>query len=710
MPKFFATTPRGMEPLLAGELQAMGATEVETDRSGVWFAGELEIGYRACLWSRTASRILLELARFPAADSQALYHGVGQLDWETHLAPEGTLAVDCTAGETPINHTHFAALRVKDAIVDQFRQAHGVRPSVELARPDLRLHLHLAGEEATLSLDLAGESLHRRGYRQEGLAAPLKENLAAAILLRADWPAIAQRGGSLLDPLCGSGTLLIEGALMAADSPPGWGRTYWGFEGWKGHQPKIWEALLAEAGQRRAAGRAHIPLIRGCDADPQAIRAARANAARAGLEGAIQFEQGAFAQVGPEGPAGLVVANPPYGERLGQERELARLYLQLGEVLKERFGGWQAALFAGNVELRIPLRPRRSYTLYNGALRCRLLIFSLDATPRQTAPPPPVPQSPGAQMLRNRLKRNVRLTGRWAQRQGISCFRLYDADLPEYALAVDLYQGETTWAHVQEYQAPTEVDEGKATARREEALALLPLALEIPPEHLFFKMRRRQRGKAQYEKQAAEGRFYEVREGGCRFLVNFTDYLDTGLFLDHRLTRALIGELAGGRRFLNLFGYTGTATVHAALGGAMSTTTVDLSRTYLDWAQRNLTLNGFERGNDLVQADCLEWLRQAERERRRYGLIFLDPPTFSNSKRMEETLDIQRDHGELIQGAARLLEPEGILLFSTNNRRFKLDQEALAGLAVEDLSRKTLPEDFARNPRIHQCWRLERQS
>ncbi|MCC7261019.1 MAG: bifunctional 23S rRNA (guanine(2069)-N(7))-methyltransferase RlmK/23S rRNA (guanine(2445)-N(2))-methyltransferase RlmL, partial [Candidatus Latescibacteria bacterium] len=643
-----------------------------------------------------------------AADPQALYHGVGQVDWGGHLAAEGTLAVDCTAGATPITHTHFAALRVKDAIVDQFREAQGVRPSVDLEKPDLRLHLHLAGEEGTLSLDLAGESLHRRGYRQEGLAAPLKENLAAAILMRADWPAIAKGGGGLLDPLCGSGTLLIEGALMAADSPPGWGRTHWGFTGWKGHQPQIWETLLAEAGTRREAGRAQLPLIRGCDADPQAIRAARANAARAGLEGRVHFEQGAFAQVGPEGKAGLVVANPPYGERLGEERELARLYLQLGQVLKERFGGWQAALFAGNAELRVPLRPRRSYTLYNGPLRCRLLIFSLDATPRQAAPPPPPPppSSPGAQMLGNRLKRNLRITGRWALRQGVRCYRLYDADLPEYALAVDLYQGESTWAHVQEYQAPVEVEEAKARTRREEALALLPHALGIPPEQIFFKMRRRQRGKAQYEKQATEGRFYEVREGSCRFLVNFTDYLDTGLFLDHRLTRAMIGELAQGRRFLNLFGYTGTATVHAALGGATATTTVDLSHTYLDWARRNLALNGCERGHELVTADCLEWLGQARREGRRYGLIFLDPPTFSNSKRMEETLDIQRDHGELIQGAARLLEPEGVLLFSTNNRRFKLDEGALAGLVAEDLSRKTLPEDFARNPRIHQCWRI----
>ncbi len=700
--RFFATTPKGMEPLLEGELRALGAAQVEAGRAGVWFEGGLEIGYRACLWSRTASRILLLLSRFPAPTPEALYQGVRQLDWEEHLAPEGSLAVDCTGTHAQISHTHFGALKVKDAVADHFRQARGVRPSVDLERPDVRLNLHLFRDEAFLGLDLSGESLHRRGYRQGGGAAPLKENLASAILMRAGWPQIAGQGGALLDPMCGSGTLLLEGTLMAADSPPCWGREAWGFTRWRGHVPGIWEALLEEASRRRAAGLARLPLVWGCDADPGAVQAARANAARAGLAEKVRIEQGEFALARPQGKPGLLVCNPPYGERLGEERELARLYLQLGQLLKERFGGWQAAVLAGNPALRIPLRPRRSYTLYNGALRCRLLVFGLDAGPAPRA------ENPGVQMLRNRLRRNLRTTGRWARRQGIDCFRLYDADLPEYALAVDVYRGAATWAHVQEYQAPAEVEPARAAARREEALGILPETLGIPPEQVFFKLRRRQKGKAQYEKLGEGGRFHEVREGQCRFLVNFTDYLDTGLFLDHRLTRALIQELARGKRFLNLFGYTGTATVHAAVGGAMATTTVDLSRTYLDWARRNLELNGFARGkgHELVQADCLEWLGG---ERGRYDLIFLDPPTFSNSKRMQDTLDVQRDHAELIRSTARLLAPEGVLIFSTNNQRFRLDSDALQDLAVEDITRRTLPPDFARHPRIHQCWRMERK-
>jgi 23S rRNA (guanine2445-N2)-methyltransferase / 23S rRNA (guanine2069-N7)-methyltransferase len=288
------------------------------------------------------------------------------------------------------------------------------------------------------------------------------------------------------------------------------------------------------------------------------------------------------------------------------------------------------------------------------------------------------------------------------RREGITCYRLYDADLPEYAVALDVYE---QWAHVQEYEAPATVDPTKARERLREALAVIPEVLAIPPEHVFLKVRRRQKGLAQYEKIDDRGVFHEVREGPCRFLVNFADYLDTGLFLDHRPTRTLIRRLAAGRDFLNLFGYTGTASVSAALGGARSTTTVDLSKTYLDWAERNLALNGFRRpGHRLIHADCLEWIEKTEHGR--YGLIFLDPPTFSASKRMETTFDVQRDHVELVRGTARLLDTNGILIFSNNYRRFKMDLEGLCGFELEDITRATIPRDFERNPRIHHCWKI----
>jgi len=320
----------------------------------------------------------------------------------------------------------------------------------------------------------------------------------------------------------------------------------------------------------------------------------------------------------------------------------------------------------------------------------------------------PSPLSSGAEMFANRLRKNLRLLGKWARREGVSCYRLYDADMPEYAVAVDLYEG---WAHIQEYAAPETVDPARAEARLAEAMAVLPEVLGVPAANVVLKVRRRQKGLAQYERMATTGAFREVAEAGLRFLVNLTDYLDTGLFLDHRPTRAMVRDLATGRRFLNLFAYTGTASVYAASGGAASTTSVDMSRVYLDWARRNMALNGFVEGtvHRFVHADCLKWLEVRRLER--YDLIFLDPPTFSTSKRMgERTFDVQRDHVPLIRAVASLLSREGILLFSNNSRRFTLDRDALPDLQIEDVSAKTLPHDFARNPRIHTCWRIARRS
>jgi 23S rRNA (guanine2445-N2)-methyltransferase / 23S rRNA (guanine2069-N7)-methyltransferase len=314
---------------------------------------------------------------------------------------------------------------------------------------------------------------------------------------------------------------------------------------------------------------------------------------------------------------------------------------------------------------------------------------------------------PGTDIFINRLRKNARHLGKWARRQGITCYRLYDADLPEYALAVDLYEG---WLHVQEYAAPSTIDPALAAARLRDALAAIADVLDVPSDRVVLKVRRRQKGAAQYTRQASEGQFQLVHEGGLQFWVNLQDYLDTGLFLDHRPTRGMIRELAADRRFLNLFAYTGTASVYAAAGGAAATTTVDMSAVYLDWARRNLRVNGFAEGgrHAFAQADCLGWLDTPRRER--FDLIFLDPPTFSNSKRMgARTFDVQRDHGWLLRAALKLLSPAGVLLFSTNFRHFTLDRACLSGVDVQDVSAATVPLDFQRNPRIHHCWKISRR-
>jgi len=717
--RFFATAPKGMESLLADELRQLGAANVSETRAGVGFQGDLSQAYRVCLWSRIANRVLMPLASFPAADPEQLYAGVLAIDWTKHLAVDGSLVVDFSSVRSEITHTQFGAQKVKDAIVDHFRHETGERPSVDRDAPDLRINVFLFRDKATVNIDLSGDSLHRRGYRLEGAVAPLKENLAAGILQRAGWAEIARQGGGMVDPMCGSGTLPIEAAMIAADIAPGIDRPYWGFSGWKGHDADLWAALLADARKRRDKGLAKLPVIRGFDASGQAIEAAQDNAAHAGLADYIEFSQRAIKDcaAAPGGPAGLVAVNPPYGERLGEHEELKSLYKELGDCLKAQYTGWRATLITSDAELGkcLGIRARHINTLYNGALECKLLRFELDERwfmkergDRAT--------EPGAQMFANRLRKNLKQLSRWRKQQSISCYRAYDADMPEYAFAIDVYEtvasAQSTqeagrWIIVQEYAAPGSIDVRKVRARREQVLAVLPQVFEVPEVQVVLKTRERQRGSNQYEKQSETRRFHEVQEGPCRLWVNFEDYLDTGLFLDHRITRSLLGELAVGRSFLNLFAYTGVASVHAALGGAIATTTVDMSRTYLDWAARNMALNGLRgEAHQVVQEDCLLWIDKALLRGLRFGVIFLDPPTFSNSKRMEASFDIQRDHVELIQKTAAMLEPDGVLIFSNNFRRFKLDMPGLSGLEVEDMTASTLPKDFERNAKIHRCWKI----
>ncbi|MBN2847192.1 MAG: bifunctional 23S rRNA (guanine(2069)-N(7))-methyltransferase RlmK/23S rRNA (guanine(2445)-N(2))-methyltransferase RlmL, partial [Coriobacteriia bacterium] len=548
----------------------------------------------------------------------------------------------------------------------------------------------------------------------------------AAVLVRAGWPAIADAGGTLLDPLCGSGTLLVEGALMASDQAPGLLREYWGFTGWLGHNETAWQALLDDADDRAEAGRERLPMVVGSDADPRAVSLALACSRRAGFGRLIEVREAGLAEsASPEGAQpGLVVTNPPYGVRLGETGELEALYALLGKRLLEGFDGWQAAILTSDESLArsTGLRSHAAHTLYNGAIETKLYTFEISAAAaRAEVRRAPEPRSAGAEMFANRLRKNARHTAKWAKREGVTCYRVYDADLPEYAVAVDLYQGAgpdegQRFAHIAEYAPPPSIDPALAESRLAEAVEVTADVLEVLPEDVAVKVRRRQRGTSQYERLAERGEFVQIAEGGLRFLVNLHDYLDTGIFLDHRPVRAMVRELSAGARVLNLFAYTGAASVYAVDGGAAAVNTVDLSGTYLDWAQQNMALNGYaeQPGVRFMRSNALTWLAE---ERRRveagltdgYSLVFCDPPTFSASKRMgAQTFDVQRDHVGLIADAAAVLADDGVLLFSTNLRTFKLDTDALGGLRVEDITAETIPPDFARNPKIHRCFRIRR--
>jgi 23S rRNA (guanine2445-N2)-methyltransferase / 23S rRNA (guanine2069-N7)-methyltransferase len=720
--RFVATVPRGFADLLAGEIRALGAPTVKESSGGVEFEGTLAVGYRALLESRVASRVLLEIARARVATADEFYAFARGIDWRQHLDPSGTLACEFTGRHPAITNTHFGALKLKDAIVDQLRDATRQRPSIETQRPDLRVHAHAGRDGIALLVDLAGDSLSRRGYRLAGGEAPLRENLAAGILMRAGWPRIAREGGEFLDPMCGSGTFAIEAAWIASDTAPGLLRDFWGFEGWRGHDAALWMEVVAAARDRM---KQQVPVaIRGSDRNRAAIATAQANARRAGVGRDLVFEQRDIAEARPvdtrsDAPPGLFCVNPPYGTRIPGDDEAASAHKAIGEALRGPFAGWHAAVLTGEPALGqlIGCEASRVHTVWNGAIECRLLRFAPGerrtrraATAGVVIDNPSIAQAAGAQMFANRVRKNLARLGRIARREHVGCWRLYDADMPEYALAVDLYTGAgpdegRRWLFVQEYAPPATIDPEAARRRREEALAVLPEATGVPLQDIRLRTRRRQKDGGQYAKRAASEQFHIVEEGGLKLRVNLDDYLDTGLFLDHRTTRLRIGKEAAGRRFLNLFCYTGVATVHAAAGGAASTLSIDMSRTYLDWCAANLELNGLAGPRHVqLQADAIRWLAE-QPDAPMFDLVFLDPPTFSNSARMQGVLDIQRDHSMLVEHCMRILAPGGTLLFSTNSRYFQIDT-ALSRFRVADLSVSTLPFDFKDNPRIHRCFEI----
>ena len=696
MNSLFASTARGLEELLKTELEGLGAQECQIAQGGVHFQGDTQLLYKSLMWSRLASRIMMPLGECSVWSDLDLYLGVQAIDWTAIFTPDATFAVSFGGLNDSIRNSQYGALKVKDAIVDAFTRKNLPRPNVDRENPDLRINVRLNKETAYISLDLSGEGLHLRGYRDRTGMAPIKENLAAAIVMRSGWVP----GTPLLDPMCGSGTLLIEAAMWATDRAPGLHRGHWGFSGWAQHDDAVWKEVKADAQTRARAGlAAYESRFFGSDVDSRVVELARSNARRAGIGELITFEVKDVAQLTnplPKGPYGTVISNPPYGERLESEPALIAMHSLLGRNMKNQFGGWNLSLFSASPELLscLQLRAERQFKAKNGPLDCVQKNYHLAETTGEK------PASL-AEDYANRLRKNLKKYEKWAKQEGIECYRLYDADLPEYNVAVDRY---ADWVVVQEYAPPKTVDANKARQRLFDIIAATIAVLGIAPNKLVLKTRERQKGKNQYQKMNEKGDFMEVSEYNARLWVNLTDYLDTGLFLDHRIARRMLGEMSKGKDFLNLFSYTGSASVHAGLGGARSTTTVDMSRTYLEWAERNLRLNGLTgRAHRLMQADVLAWLRDTDEQ---FDVIFIDPPTFSNSKRMEDAFDVQRDHLRLMKDLKRLLRKGGTIMFSNNKRGFRMDHDGLAelGLKAQDITQKTQSQDFARNRQIHNCW------
>lgn len=702
MRHLFATVSGGLEELLKTELTDLGAIDCQITNGGVAYLADTITLYKTLLWTRLASRILLPISDYAVETEDDLYQRARAIDWTALIDQGASFAVFFQGTNEIARNSQYGALCIKDAIVDGFRDTFQSRPNVDKYQPDIRIVAHLRKNRLTLFLDLSGDSLHQRKYREKAGKAPLKETLASAIVSRSGW----KMGMPLLDPMCGSGTLLIEAAMQASNRAPGLNRTHYGFLAWKDHDVECWDRIQLEAKKR--AIETPIPeriTIFGFDNDSRVIRLARENAQRAGVADWIQFEQQDITTLcNPfSGKVGVIVTNPPYGERLDSEAALVALHTQLGKRIKMQFPGWCLSVFSAAPALLdcLHLRASRQFKVKNGGLDCIQKNYMISDRSADTEKNPPLL----AFDFGNRLKKNIQKLAPWAEKEGIEAYRLYDADLPEYNAAIDRYKD---YIVIQEYAPPKTVDVQKARKRLFDLINTTIHILELTADQVILKTRQKQKGCHQYHTLNQKNDFLLVKEYQAQFWVNLTDYLDTGLFLDHRLVRKMIGNMASGKRVLNLFAYTGTATVYAALGGATHTTTVDMSRTYLAWAERNFRQNSIQgRQHRIIQADCLRYMKECKES---FDLIFIDPPTFSNSKRMDSTLDIQRDHIMLLREAKRLLSPNGKILFSNNKRGFKLDTEGLGhlGLSAKDITNQTIPMDFKRNAQIHYCFLLER--
>ncbi|MGR5118278.1 bifunctional 23S rRNA (guanine(2069)-N(7))-methyltransferase RlmK/23S rRNA (guanine(2445)-N(2))-methyltransferase RlmL [Vibrio astriarenae] len=706
MHQYLAVTSNGLENLLADELAKLGIENPKPVQAGVKFKATLEQVYRCCLWSRLASRFVRVLSEFRCQDDMDLYLSVNAINWANHFHGSKTIVVDFNGTNREIRNSQYGAMKVKDAIVDSFEKKNLSRPSISKDQPDLRIHVRLHRDNAILGIDMVGSGLHQRGYRTESGRAPLRETLASAIVQRSGW----EFDKPLLDPMSGSGTLLIEAAMLAANMAPGVMRKYWSFEALEDFDAEMWAEIKSEASVQARRGIKKVTArFYGFDNDTRVLKTARDNARRAGVESLITFEKGDAALV--KRPAnfeeGTVICNPPYGERLGTHPGLIALYTAFGAQLKAEFGGCHASIFSSSDDLLSCLRMRadKQFKLNNGALPCHQKNYSITARAAIEGDTKDGESSNNASSIApdfaNRLKKNIGKIGKWAKKEQLDCYRIYDADLPEYNVAIDIYLDHLV---IQEYAAPKNIPPEKAKRRLTDIIRAAIEVTGTDANKVILKTREKQKGRSQYEKLSQQSDTMHVNEYGVKLIVNLHDYLDTGLFLDHKITRRKLGELAKGKTFLNLFAYTGSATVHAAVGGAKSTTTVDMSKTYLQWAKDNMALNGqVGRQHQYIQADCLQWLNN---ENGQYDLIFIDPPTFSNSKRMEQTFDVQRDHIQLMTNLKRLLTEQGTIVFSNNKRYFKMDMDAISelGLKAQNISHQTLPLDFGRNKHIHNCW------
>lgn len=696
-------TASGLEEILAQELKNLGLQQVRAKKRFVTGLGNLKDLYRANLWARTAIRILRPIANFTAPDEKSFYDQIKAIDWSPWLKTQGTLAIDAHVHSSFTTHSLFLAQLTKDAIADQFREKTGDRPSVDLENPDLRIAVNLFRNQVEVSVDSSGDSLHKRGYRKKSGEAPLNECLAAGILLNSNWAGEMP----LVDPMTGSGTLAIEAGLIAKNVAPGLFRTKFGFQNWSDYDPNLFNDLVLEA-QKVIKTELKFPIL-AFDKDSEMIKIAQENIERAGLNEWIRVETSDFFTQTPSETVGIVVMNPPYDERLEVEN-LAKFCQQIGNKLRSDYKGWTAFVLMGNSEAakEIASRPDEKFPLFNGAIGCELLKIKIGESSVVTSPQSreellAVHPKWEAKLnsFSNRLKKNLKHYSKWAQRERLLCWRVYDRDIPELPFILDFYGRFIHFAEVPRNHDHSPLEHVSYLNLMKQTAAEIT---QIPEQNIFLKTR-----KAQKLPKTETTSLVEVKERNHRFLVNFVDYVDVGLFLEYRKVREWIEKEAKGKDFLNLFSYTGTATVCAAAGGAKSTGSVDASSTYIDWAKKNMDLNEVRDSQHIFyRSDVMEFLNSSKKF---YDYCWVDPPVNSVNRTTGKEFNVQEDHVALLLLVLERIKPQGKILFTTNCQSFEFKEWAIkesAKVEINDLTHALTPTDFERTQPF-KAWVISKQ-
>lgn len=701
----YASCPKHLELLLKDELISFGAENVAEKLSGVLFFASPDVLMHSLLWSRLANRILVLINSIKVTNSEELYEAIYQTDWldQVNVVPK-TLAINFKGTNKELRNTQYSSQVVKDAICDRIRETNETRPDIVKSNADLSVSVVLKNNQILVYQDISGRSLHLRGYRQTLTKAPLKENLAAAVLIRAKWPELSKQNYNLIDPMCGSGTFLTEGHLIACDIAPGLTNPRYSVDTWKYFNQDKWNELLYEAKTRMIAGIDNFKgQIIGADHHKDSVKITEEHAYQLNAEDQIQCEYKTFENFSIPAKNNLVVCNPPYGVRL--KKNVDSTWRQLGEWMANKAVGSKAAIMthAKNQGFMLGFRATKSWKLMNGDLLITLITFDIESQKKLNAPEGQKHALPEtAQMVANRINKNLSRLKKWIKKEEINAYRIYDADIPEYAVAIDVYNNHI---NIQEYKAPNIIPEKKTKKRLDDAVLGAQVALNIKNDKVHIKTRQKQASNNQYEKRAVDSENLIIHEQNRKYIVNLEKYLDTGLFLDHRWIRSHIQENSRGKSLLNLFSYTGSVTVAAVVGGASHSISVDSSKTYLNWAQENFKINQIDiYKHKLIRSDVLEYLSSCSHK---FDLIFVDPPTYSNSHSRTTDWDVQRDHKQMLLACKRLLNENGEILFSNNYRKFILDSDLSDYFSIKDLTKQSVSPDFQKSRIKRVCFQLK---